>query len=201
MTLIDGDSYEEHNAERQEFTQRGNKAEVTADSLRNNFPGLSIWTTTDYLTEDNIGMIVRDGDLVFSCVDNHATRLLLSNRCCDLDNAVLISGGNEYADGNCQVHVRKDGKDLTLPVANDYHPEIQRPADINPGDPQLRRQGCGVIAQREPQLIFTNFFVAASMVAAFYKWTEDGFATNKYDEVYVDLKLNKMLPKVRNGGK
>jgi molybdopterin/thiamine biosynthesis adenylyltransferase len=198
LSLIDGDSYEEHNKSRQGFTRRGNKADVTAENIRNEFSNLFCWTTTDYLTEDNVAMVIRDGDIVFSCVDNHATRKLLSDRCEQLENVVMISGGNEYEDGNIQIHVRENGQNVTWPIANKYHPEILNPVDKNPGQRE-ERIGCSARQTSQPQLLITNNMVAALMLCAFYGWLQGRFEGKKeYDEVYCDINLNRTNPRLRN---
>jgi molybdopterin/thiamine biosynthesis adenylyltransferase len=197
LSLIDGDSFEENNRSRQGFSRRGNKAEVTAEQLRQEFTNLYCWTTAEYLTEENVFMLIRDGDVVFSCVDNHATRKLLSERCEQLENVVLISGGNEYEDGNIQVHIRKNGQNVTQPIANKYHPEIVNPQDRNPGD-TTRQGGCDAQRESQPQLLITNNSVAALMLNAFYAWLQGSFeGQNKYDEVYTDIKLNRCSPRQR----
>ena len=93
------------------FKSRGNCRKVTADAIREEFPELYVWTTNEYLTDDNIIIAVRNGDIIFSCVDNNTTRKLLNDRCLALEDAVLISGGNELHNGNIQVHVREKRTD------------------------------------------------------------------------------------------
>lgn len=197
LSLIDGDSYEDNNRVRQAFARKGNKAEVTTEAIRAAFPNLYCWTTAEYITEDNVCMLIRENDVVFSCVDNHATRKLLSDRCQQLHNVVLISGGNDYEDGNVQIHVRKDGVDLTKPIANQYHPEIANPQDKNPGD-SVRHSGCDAQQVSAPQILITNNSVAAVMLNAFYDWLQGVFdGKKKYDEVYADCLTNCCRPVVR----
>lgn len=191
VTLIDGDAYEPRNADRQEFEEPGNKATVKATSLGRQFPRISFASRAEYVTRRNVAEVVCEGDVVFSCVDNHATRLLLSDRCCELRRVTLISGGNDYTQGNIQVHVREDGVDLTLPIANDeYHPEILRPTDENPGDASPV-PGCESLAPNSPQLLFANCNAATLMKNCFYAWVHKKLA---YDEVYFDLETNRVLP-------
>lgn len=184
VTLVDGDTFEDRNADRQRFAVRGNKADVTADRLRSAYSRLVFWTNPVYVTEANVVMLIRDGDVVFLCVDNHKTRQLVSRRCEELDNITLISGGNDYTDGNIQVHIRRDGKDLTLPIGNEYHPEILNAADKNPGEEDTERHGCQQIQESQPQLLFTNMAIASMMLNAYY-----GVATGRlrYDEAYTDI--------------
>lgn len=179
ILLIDGDRFEERNRERQSFDRLGNKAEVTAERLQQQHSRVRLHARPEYVTESDVVRLVREGDVVFLCVDNHATRKLVSDRCEDLNNVVLISGSNELTDGSVQVYVRRDGQDVTLPLASDFHPEVQYPGDVNPAE-----LGCEEQVESEPQLLFTNNLVAAMMLGSFYTWQQ---GTLKYDELYCDL--------------
>ena len=188
LTLVDGDTYEPRNRERQIFDYFGNKADVTADRLKKAYPGLEIRTHPAYLSDVNVKHFIDEGDYVLCCVDNHATRKLVSDRMCSLRDGTLISGGNELTDGNVMVHVKRDGEDLTMPIANKYHPEIAAPADENPADKEEDKGlGCGELVVGEPQLAVMNNLVAAHMLAALHA-VMAGKAN--YDETYVDLMTN-----------
>jgi hypothetical protein len=134
--LIDGDEFEERDRDRQDFTVTGPKASVVADEYREKFPRIMFWDHPVFLAEQNVIAFIRENDLVFVCVNNHRTRKLVSDRAEQLESITVISGGNDYTDGNVQVHVRQDGKNLTLPLANKYHPE-RRPI-----------RGSGMLCQR-----------------------------------------------------
>ena len=184
IVVIDGDSYEAKNAARQEFLDVGSKAEVTAQRIRRDFPGLEVAAKPHYVTEENIFFMINSGDIVFLGVDNHATRKLVSGRCSQLTDIVLVSGGNELLDGNVQIHVRKEGKDLTPPITH-LHPEIEHPEDRNPAD-----MSCEELAQSgTPQLIFTNLAAAAHMLSAYWMVSEFLLGKGKllYSEQYFDL--------------
>ena len=161
VSLIDGDTFEENNRDRQVFQSLGNKAEVKANELRKKYPGVFFWSHPIYVTSDNTTLLIRENDVVFLCVDNHKTRQVVSQRCEELDNIVLISGGNDYTDGNIQVHVKRDGENITLPVANKYHPEILHAQDRNPGDQLQARVGCQQLIASEPQLLIMNNAIAS----------------------------------------
>lgn len=187
VSLVDGDEFEERNRERQSFDRIGNKSEVSCEKYEKMFPNIYFKPHPEYLSEDNVILTIQEGDIVFCCVDNHATRKLISDRCEELDNVLLVSGGNEYDDGNIQIHYRNNGVDLTLPIANDYHPEIQEPEDENPADVK-REAGCDVEVVSEPQLVLANNAVAAAMLNAFYRYMQK---KQLPDEVYLDVKTNK----------
>ncbi|HLC99789.1 MAG TPA: ThiF family adenylyltransferase [Patescibacteria group bacterium] len=179
VSLIDGDQYEQKNQERQVFDRPGNKAEVTVGRLVKDFPSLSLQSRPEYLHDGNIVSLIREDDVVLLCVDNHATRKLVSDRGEELDNCVIISGGNEYTDGSVQIFWRREGTCHTLPLANDYHPEIRFPKDKNPGE-----IGCLEATESTPQLLITNNAIAAVMLSVLYAHLENRV---EYDEVYVDI--------------
>jgi len=182
ITLIDGDGYEAKNRERQFFQMLGNKAEVTLARFAVEYPEINWVAKNVYITERNIVELIRKDDITLLCVDNHATRKLVSDRLEEISTGILISGGNEFTDGNIQVFIRKNGKNLTLPLTSDFHPEITSPSDRNPGE-----IGCEAMVESAPQLIITNNMIAALMINALYAFLQGGV---KYDEVYVDIISN-----------
>lgn len=179
VTLVDGDSFEESNQERQAFDRLGHKATATVERFREEYPRIHFHERNEYVTERNIVAIVREEDTVFLCVDNHATRKLVSDRCEELSNVCLISGGNDVTDGSVHIYLRKDGADMTLPLANDFHPEILYPQDSNPGETSCTEQ-----TPNTPQLLLMNNLVAAMMLSSFYSILRGRMPC---DEVYLDL--------------
>src|SRR5262249_42769647 len=128
----------------------------------------------------------------FACVDNHASRRLLDDRCRRLRNAVLISGGNDGIEagrtgtcGNAQIFVRAGGVDWTSHVAR-YHPEVARPTDQRPD--QL---GWAARTPSAPQLLFTNLAVGAAMLGLYHAWLEGAL---DHEEVYLDIAAGRMVP-------
>lgn len=192
LHLIDGDRFEAKNATRQTVLGYGNKAVELANEIRSKFSDFITLSNPNYITNLNIPYIIGENDVVMSCVDNHKTRKLLSDHCCMLNNVVLISGGNELTDGNIQVHIRKSGQNITIPIANKYHPEIVNPNDMNPGEDHI---GCGVRQAISPQLLATNNFIAALMFNALDSYLRQVEFT--YDEAYADINVNAVVPKVR----
>jgi molybdopterin/thiamine biosynthesis adenylyltransferase len=198
LMLIDGDIYEEKNRARQSFKERGNKADVTADGIRDEFPELYVSTTTEYLTEDNIILTLRNEDIIFLCVDNNATRKLVNDRCLKLENVVLISGGNELTDGNIHVFIREKGKNVTMSLADRKSCQgVKEPQDKNPGEGGAGGGSCQVQAVSAPQLLFMNNTIATLMCNAYYGYLQGVFHGKQkdqgkpvYDEVYADLLLN-----------
>ena len=190
FTLIDGDAFESRNVERQIFSSPGNKAEVKAVELREEFPRLTVFSEPVFVSKRNARDLIEGEDIVLLAVDNHATRLLVSRRCKQLANVVLISAGNDLATGSCQVYIRKNRQHLTSPIEK-WHPEIQSPDDQNPGDdPSCLVQA----AQGEPQLVITNMAAALAMAMAFYQLLEGDVPA---EENYFDIRVGAFRPTER----
>ncbi len=186
LTLIDGDRFERANATRQAFPRLGNKAEVKARELAGEFEALSLRAVPEYVTAANISRLIDAGDLVFLMVDNHASRQLVSAYAATVSDLTLISGGNDYEDGNVQVYLRRAGFDLT-PSLGRYHPEIAAPQDRNPAELSCEE----LMAAGVPQLLFTNLMVASLMLNAFYALSRE---LPGYCEVYLDIRQNISRP-------
>jgi molybdopterin/thiamine biosynthesis adenylyltransferase len=189
LLLVDGDTYEAKNFERQDFTRLGNKAEVKAADLKLQFFGMNVSSFPAFVNEGSLPHVIKEGDIVFMCVDNHKTRMLVSNYSKNLTDVTLISGGNDLIDGNVQIYIRKDGKDLT-PDLCAYHPEI-----ANPDDKLPEEMSCEELAESEPQLYFTNLGVATIMCWAFYNAVVKG--QYEKSEIYFDITQMTSSAKVR----
>jgi len=179
IVLVDGDDFEEKNKPRQFFDEFGNKAEVTQKSLENSFLNIHFGCIPEYVALDNIIEVVCEKDIVFLCVDNHATRKLVSDYCQILSDVAVISGGNDFTDGNIQVFVRENRQNITPPLANDRHPEIANPKDKLPNE-----ASCAELFSSEPQLVIMNNIIAAMMLSCFYAYLDGKL---NYQEAYVDI--------------
>jgi molybdopterin/thiamine biosynthesis adenylyltransferase len=182
LTLIDGDRFERSNAARQSFSRLGNKAEVKSLELAQEYEVLSFRAVPEYVTEANVGRLIGAGEVVFLMVDNHASRNLVSRHAATLPDLMLISGGNDYEDGNVQIYVRQGGQDFT-PSLTRYHPEIANPQDQNPAVMSCEE----LMAAGAPQLLFANLMVASLMLNAFYAIRQGRL---NYSEVYLDILQN-----------
>ncbi len=74
VTLIDGDNLEDDNAARPVIDSESNKVQATVDRLEAQFARISFRAIPTYLTKENVITLVHDGDVIFSCMDNHATK-------------------------------------------------------------------------------------------------------------------------------
>jgi len=180
ITFVDGDTFEPKNRDRQEFAIAGGKKSlVKASEFQEKYHELNYSAFDEYVNPRNVGTFIKSGDIVFVCVDNHKTRKIISDFTKTLSDIVVISGGNEFTDGNVQIFVRREGRSLT-PSLSDYHPEIEHPKDRTPGE-----MTCEELAQSEPQLFFTNLGVATFMCFAFYNTVVKN--SPSYSEVYFDV--------------
>lgn len=179
VLFIDGDAYNDNNRRRQRFLNIGNKAIVSVQELKDGFPELSIEAKPHFVDEDNIFLMIREGDAVLLCVDNHATRKLVSDHVCQLQNVFMVSGGNTEFDGNIQIYTRCNGVELTPPLTW-LHPEIENPADHNPAE-----VGCDErTASGQTQLLRVNATIAAFMLNAFGHWLETGKPPVYYEQYF-----------------
>jgi molybdopterin/thiamine biosynthesis adenylyltransferase len=192
ITLVDGDAFESRNAARQSFDGIGSKATVKASELARSFPTLSFRAVPEFVTAENLPHLLRSGDLVFLAVDNHATRRTVSRFCEQLPDIVLISGGNDFTDGNVQIYVRRDGQDITAPLTR-FHPEIAEPKDKSPAEMSCEE----LAAEAAAQLLFMNLGVASAMLNAFYAWRSGRL---HYGEVYLDIVEGRAQPVARAPG-
>jgi molybdopterin/thiamine biosynthesis adenylyltransferase len=190
VVLIDGDRFEKSNGDRQDISSGGigrYKAEVWKSRLAADFRA-NLSSVEAFVKPDNIGRLIIDGDTVMLCVDNHATRKLVQDHCARLRNTVLVSGGNDYHDGNVQIFVKRNGRTLSPPLTR-YHPEIASPRDKRPDE-----IGCDEEVASTPQLLFANMTAASLMLNAFYAIRQ---GTMKYNEVYFDITKNLTMTRAR----
>jgi predicted dinucleotide-binding enzyme len=193
VTLVDGDAFEERNRSRMRFAALGNKAVVLARELATAFGDvLTIEPRPEYVTEENVQSVVRDGDVVLLAVDNHATRRVVDAHVATLADVIVVSGGNDAIEegrngtyGNVQIVRRTGGRACTNSLAR-FHPEIATPRDTLPTE-----LGCGELASVAPQLLFTNLAVASVMLNAVYGILHGAV---RYEEVYVDIQGNRVSP-------
>jgi hypothetical protein len=193
VCVVDGDSFEERNRDRQFFSRLGPKAEVLAEELSADYgDGVSIIPVPRYLTPQRARSLIGEGDVVFCTPDNHATRRAVSARCGRLQDVALFSGGNDGVEdgrtgacGNVQIHLRAHGRNVTNAITT-FHPEIAKPADRLP-----TQRGCGELASSAPQLLFANLAVASSLLGAFYAWRQGRL---EYEEAYFDLLTGRCVP-------
>jgi hypothetical protein len=197
LVLIDGDRFEAANTSRMIFPTIGNKAEVKAVETAGwlGASQVSVVAVPHYVSAENIEKLIRRGDHVFLCVDNHPTRKLVSEHCGRLSSVALFSGGNEGVDpprergtyGNVQVYLRRKGRDVTAPLTR-FHPEIANPKGKPP-----TAASCVDLAASTAQILFTNLAVASAMLNAYLAFLSGRLM---YQEVKLDVLEARMLPQL-----
>lgn len=180
LVLVDGDAFEAGNLGRQACAVGdlgSNKAEALARVA--SAAGMAVQVVPEYVTEANVGQIVREGDLILLAVDNHPTRAMVDRHVATLSDATLISGGNDETDGNVQLVRRRDGWSVDGHLV-EIHPEIGEADDGQ----EYGADGCQALVAERPQLLATNLMVASAMLSCLWQLLERGSVP--YSEVYLD---------------
>lgn len=145
----------------------------------------------EYLVAANAGRIIEEGDVALACTRNHATLKLISDHVQTLANVTVIAGGCDYLDGSVKFLVRRKGKNLTLPLANHYHPELLKPTDRNPGD---LAEG-ETMPESSPKAIVNVNMVAAVMLAVLRRLLMEEFPDPC--EFYIEANLPRVFVRER----
>jgi hypothetical protein len=150
-----------------------NKAEAMAARL-----GPNAHAKADYLGEENIESIIRDGDTVFICADNYTVRKRIAEHALKLNTITIINGGNELNDGSVQVYVKTNGSEFT-PRITYLHPEIEIGEGVD------RAEMTCVAAAALPggeQLLVVNMLVASYMLTALHRVQHNNFVQAVNDQ-------------------
>ena len=198
VLIIDGDSYESKNLERQDFNPlfiNKNKAETKAKEFKSLFPGIIVKAVPKYIDEDSVDYHIVAGDVVFLAVDCLKTRKLVDDFAQTLSNILIVSMGNEMTDGDVQVFCKVNGEVLT-PSIQDGHPEISK-ATVK----SRSKMSCEEIAALPSggQLIFANLQAATAGISIAWGilMATDFLMTPTIPltrGVYFDIQLMKMRP-------
>lgn len=211
MILVDGDTFEEKNKERQNFSEMGNKADVKAKELTKKFTATTVvplakWVVEEVeaiegaeeTDEDNpdpstsdsvktkiaVSELLDEGQVVFAVVDNFKARAIICKEAENYDNIDVFMGGNDDAlFGSVYHYQRRGGKDITCPP-HYWHPELENPPDRNPGD-----MSCEERAKIEggTQLVATNRMVASLMLGRIQHCILNGNPPGPGASIYFNL--------------
>lgn len=198
LILVDGDSYEPKNVERQQFYALGNKAEVKAEELAPQFPNTFIMAEPSFVVEEaeegvegiiSATDLIEEGDVIYTAVDNFAARKAVFDAAQALDNVDVFTGGNDDAlFGSTYHYKRRDGVDVT-PHPGVFHDEFVNPPDKNPGDMNCQER---MEEEGSVQLLATNMAVASLLLGRTKKTIIDG-EEDEEAEIYFDLGVGKMV--------
>lgn len=193
IVVIDGDSYEESNANRQVFNldhQGENKAVATVNRLGH--PDLQ--AVAAYINEESFSKLLakkvkkRSNILIITSVDNHATRKAIID---SLDNNkyqnfVLLSPGNAFSTGQVITYIKYKNQVIGLHPYEKY-PDMNHPDDHIPGTVD----GCEALMNSSPQLILANMAAAWSVMTNVYSLLED---RGWFEEIHFDAVKSKIVP-------
>lgn len=202
LVLVDGDTFEEKNLERQDFHEYGWKAVSRTNEIQPRFPQTIVVAAPFWVVAksegwpeeegDVIGVehLLEEGDVVFATVDNHAARKLIFEAASRMDNVDVFTGGNDDAYfGSTYHYQRRDGQD-TIDSPFDYHPEMLDPPDRNPGEMSCEERA-GMAGGT--QLLATNMAVSAFLLGRFHKTVIAG-EPDEAAEVFFDLSVGMARP-------
>lgn len=207
LIIVDGDTFEPKNKERQDFTKIGNKAVVKATELAPHFPNTTIipvakWVVSDDFTgvttsqdDDGVGKIaisqlIRENDVVFAVVDNFAARKIIFDAATKFNHIDVFTGGNDdNLFGSIYHYQKRDGVEITSHPA-EFHPEYHNPPDKNPGE-----LSCQDRAEIEggTQLLATNMAVA-SFILGRVQHVLVSNQSPEQTEIFFDLGIGKSEP-------
>jgi hypothetical protein len=164
IVVIDGDTLEEKNLDRQLFDSKDvgrNKAEALADR----YGLVSGWSRMPEYFHSNL-LRLKPRDWLFGCADNHACRkeILIS---CDRYRCRAVIAANETVDFEAYAYL-PEWKD----TPNDprvFYPEI---LTVQTGNP-LGPPGCVEAARTNPQLVVANATAAQFALWLFWFYTKE----------------------------
>ena len=163
LVLVDGDTIEERNLERQWFGEDDigkNKASAMHEKNMASYEGVT--TPLEQYFTDGAQMPVSGMSLFLGCADNHAARRAILSTV-DREGGWAIIAGNEYTESEAYYYeARLRGSEADPRI---YYPAI---LTDNTGDP-TRPAGCtGLAAIAAPQLVLANFSAANHLLWLLY---------------------------------
>lgn len=203
LVIVDGDTYEQKNKERQDFTQLGNKAVVKATELVPHFPNTTIIPVPKWVVSDDFkgvadedspkitaSQLIRENDVVFAVVDNFAARKIIFDAASKLDNIDVFTGGNDdELFGSIYHYQKRDGHEVTVHPSK-FHPEYDNPPDKNPGELSCQERS---EIEGGTQLLATNMAVSSFILGRVQKTIVNNESPEE-TEIFFDLGLGKSEP-------
>ena len=207
LVLMDGDTYESKNAERQYFTSLGNKAEVLARDLSSTFTDIYVipwpsWVVHDEFasqveeeegagTKMGVSEVMEENDYIFAVVDNMAARALICDQALKMDNIDVFIGGNDEAYfGTVYHYQRRDGLDVTAHPSH-FHSEYIDPQDRNPGELSCEERAA---IEGGTQTLATNMAVAAWLLKKANEVIIEENNDATASEIQFDLLVGRAMP-------
>lgn len=194
LTIIDEDEIEDKNLARSysEDDVGMNKAELLAEICVDRVPSgsLDVKAIPAYVLPSNFDRYheawCKDGVVVLACVDNNVSRCFIEEQISKLDNAVLITPGNDVIDGQVHTYIRRNGEDVS-PKISEICPSMA--ADNSPNNIFPDDENCTDKYEEEPQLILAN--MTAGVLALNSLWrhviNDETRDSEVYNEVYFNV--------------
>ena len=156
ITFMDPDIIELTNLNRQVFFYDAvgkNKAEILSTRLREIFNINTDYNVCYFDAETDISSF----DIIFDCVDNFETRIILSEKCKE-NQKILISGGSSANAGQVVIYDPRFSRKSPAKVLGLY--EIVDKRQV--GNYKRSRESC--VYQPEPSVVTTNQIIGGFMV-------------------------------------
>ncbi len=174
--LVDGDSVEDKNLERQSFASCDigtNKAEILADEVISvGVDPKNVMFLDRYVvsSEELIGFCGKLNILI-GCVDNHRARQVLHETFYHCKNCIYIDSANEYDSGEVCIGIRLNGEDIAPPRGY-YFPDV-----LSDKSPRADEMGCDSVNVSKPQHLFTNSLMAMEVSKVIHTFISKGEIT------------------------
>lgn len=189
IILVDGDTLEERNLERQWFSDEDigkNKAAALTGKLPDDYP---IAPAVEQYYADGMQLPAEGNILFLGCADNHAARRAILNAV-DRGQGWAVIAGNEYTEAEAYYYER--GMKGTPADPRVFYPSI---LTDNTGDP-TRPTGCtGVAARLSPQLVLANFSAANHLLWLLYHHFVERHQSEDYIKEYMPVRSWNYGPK------
>lgn len=115
MMLLDGDTVESKNIERQGYQAQDvgdNKALALSRKINSLYP-IECEFDDKYCTYESLFALIQDDKgyvpVIIGCVDNDATRMILEKVFKKLDDVIYIDSANSEYEGNIYITTKKNG--------------------------------------------------------------------------------------------
>lgn len=170
LHVIDGDTVEEKNAERQPFLSTDvmqHKASLMTEGLvdclglpADRVEAITVYLDTVEQLKDILGYCYRDTVYILvGAVDNHRARQVMHDFYNERNNCIYLDSANEFEEGEIVVGVRINGKEIAPPRGY-YFPEV-----LTDKGKRASELSCGAINISAPQHLVTNLTAAQHLLS------------------------------------
>ncbi len=181
VDFIDPDITETTNLNRQVFLYNGvgkSKAKTLSKNL-NQFFGINSKPRIEYFTEKTD---TSDYDIIFDCVDNFETRIVLSEKCKE-EKKMLISGGTNVNAGQVVIYNPLNPDKTPAELLGLYDIVSKRKVK------SYRRERSSCTYRPDPSVIMTNQIIAGFMVDSYKRILDNQEVPNIFYDSSSDKKF------------